>query len=85
MILAFVAMLSVFNSCYDDTKIWEAIEEIKSKISTLITVVEGADGEYYWAVCGNGTPTLLQIDGHKVPVTVIPALKISDDNFWHQV
>lgn len=82
MILAFVAMLSVFNSCYDDSKIWEAIEEIKSKISTLITVVEGADGEYYWAVCGNGTPTPLQIDGQKVPVSVIPALKISDDNYW---
>lgn len=82
MILAFVAMLSVFNSCYDDTKIWEAIEEIKSKISTLITVVEGSDGEYYWAVCGNGTPTPLQIDGKKVPVTVLPALKISADNMW---
>lgn len=85
MILAFAAVLSVFSSCvkeYDDTEIWKAIEELKSQISTLITVVEGSDGEYYWAVCGNGTPSPLQIDGKKVPVTVIPALKISEDNYW---
>ena len=51
MILAFAAVLSVFSSCvkeYDDTEIWKAIEELKSQISTLITVVEGSDGEYYW-------------------------------------
>ena len=85
LILAFAAVLSVFSSCvkeYDDTEIWKAIEELKSQISTLITVVEGSDGEYYWAVCGNGTPSPLQIDGKKVPVTVIPALKISEDNYW---
>lgn len=49
---------------------------------SLITVVKGDDGKYYWATCKDGVSELLMVDGKKVPVTVTPALKISEDNEW---
>lgn len=49
---------------------------------SLVTVTEGEDGKYYWAVCKDGVSSPLLVDGSMVPVTVTPALKISDDNEW---
>lgn len=49
---------------------------------SLITVVKGDDGKYYWAACKDGVSELLMVDGKKVPVAVTPALKISEDNEW---
>lgn len=140
LLLAFAAMLSLLTSCtktdpFDDSKIWDTIEELKNRITalekkvddnvaaiqsmvslgsisswefdaetgkgvitlvdgkkitidqnikgySLITVVKGDDGVYYWAICKDGVSTPLEIDGKKVPVTVTPALKISEDKMW---
>lgn len=49
---------------------------------SLITVTQDSDGEYYWALCKDGQTEFLLINGAKVPVTVTPALKISDSNEW---
>lgn len=132
------AALSVFASCaepFDDTEIWESIDELKSKVAaleaavaenvsaiqsmvsvgsiasweydattgkavikltdgktvtidqtakgySLVTVEQDEDGNYYWAVCKDGVTAPLEIGGKKVPVTVTPSLKISDDNEW---
>lgn len=52
------------------------------KGTSLMTVKKDTDGKYYWAVCKDGVSTFLEIDGKKVPVTVTPALKISENNEW---
>jgi hypothetical protein len=49
---------------------------------SLITVEQGEDGEYYWAVCVDGVSSPLMLDGNKVPVAVTPDLKISEQNEW---
>lgn len=49
---------------------------------SLMTVVEGEDGVWYWAVCKDGVSVLLEVDGKPVPVTVTPDLKISEDKEW---
>ena len=49
---------------------------------SLMTVRKDTDGNYYWAVCENGVSTFLLINEKKVPVTVTPALKISEDKEW---
>ena len=49
---------------------------------SLITVEKDSEGNYYWAICKDGVSSPLEIDGKKVPVTVTPALKISDENEW---
>ena len=49
---------------------------------SLITVVEGEDGKYYWAICKDGVSSPLLVNGSMVPVVVTPDLKISDDNEW---
>ena len=49
---------------------------------SLITVVKGEDDVWYWAVCKDGQSELLEIDGKNVPVTVTPALRISEDKQW---
>ena len=138
IILLLAAALGVFASCsepFDDTEIWESIEELKSKVAaleaavaenvsaiqsmvsvgsiasweydaqtgkavikltdgktvtidqtakgySLITVEKDEDGNYYWAVCKDGVTVPLEIDGKKVPVTVTPSLKISEDKVW---
>lgn len=140
-LIAMMALLCVASvSCddgyrYDDTEIWESIEELKNRITalerkvednvaaiqsmvtlgsikswnydvetgkgvitlldgksitidqtitgySLITVEIGEDGEYYWAICQDGESVPLEIDGNKVPVTVTPDLKISEDDEW---
>lgn len=131
-------MMLMTASCgkdFDDSEIWESIEELKSRVSvleqkvadnisaiqsmvsvgsiaswsydaetgkavitlvggksitidmslegySLITVEKGSDGAYYWALCVDGVSTPLEIDGKKIPVSVTPALKISDSNEW---
>ena len=141
LILALAAVLSLFASCgkeadpFDDTRIWDAIEQLKSRVTALetavaenvsaiqsmvslgsisswefdaetgkavITLLDGKkitisqnmkgyslisvfkddDGVYYWAICKDGVSEPLLIDGKKVPVTVTPALKISEDKMW---
>lgn len=47
----------------------------------LVTVVE-KDGEFWWGICNGGETTLLEIDGKNIPVSVTPALKLSDNNEW---
>ena len=49
---------------------------------SLITVEQDENGEYYWAICVDGVSTPLTVDGKKVPVTVTPALRISEQNEW---
>lgn len=49
---------------------------------SLITVEKDSDGEYYWAICEDGEVAPLLIDGKKVPVSVTPALKLSEQNEW---
>ena len=49
---------------------------------SLITVVKGDDGKYYWALCEDGESSPLLIDGKQVPVTVTPSLKISEGGKW---
>ena len=49
---------------------------------SLITVIQGEDGKYYWAVCKDGVSEPLMINDKMVPVTVTPALKISEDDEW---
>lgn len=49
---------------------------------SIITVEKGEDGKYYWTICNDGVNIPLMIDNKKVPVTVTPALKISEDNVW---
>lgn len=49
---------------------------------SLITVTKGADGVWYWAICRDGVSTPLEINGKKVPVSITPALKISEDQTW---
>ena len=138
IILLLAATLGVFASCsepFDDTEIWESIEELRAKVTaletavaenvsaiqsivsvgsiasweydaqtgkavikltdgktvtidqtakgySLITVEKDEDGNYYWAVCKDGVTVPLEIDGNKVPVTVTPSLKISEDKVW---
>lgn len=85
LILALAAVVSLFASCsntFDDSEIWDAIEELKAQITTFVTVVKGDDGVYYWALSNNGKVTPLEVDGKKVPVTVTPAFRISDDSTW---
>lgn len=85
LILALAAAVSMFASCsepFDDSEIWDAIEDLKAQITTFVTVVEGEDGMYYWALSTNGKVTALEIDGKKVPVTVTPAFRISEDSTW---
>ncbi len=70
---------------YDDTEIWNAVNDLKDKVEALenlITVVQDSDGNYYWAVYKNGKAELLLVDGAKVSVAVLPALKVSEDNEW---
>jgi len=141
LILALAAVLSLFASCgkeadpFDDTRIWDAIEQLKNRVTaletavaenvsaiqsmvslgsisswefdaetgkavitlldgkkitisqnmkgySLISVLKDDDGVYYWAICKDGVSEPLLIDGKKVPVTVTPALKISEDKMW---
>ena len=141
LILALAAVLSIFASCgkeadpFDDTRIWDAIEQLKNRVTaletavaenvsaiqsmvslgsisswefdaetgkavitlldgkkitisqnmkgySLISVLKDDDGVYYWAICKDGVSEPLLIDGKKVPVTVTPALKISEDKEW---
>lgn len=141
LILALAAVLSLFASCgkeadpFDDSKIWDAIEQLKNRVTaletavaenvsaiqsmvslgsisswefdaetgkavitlldgkkitisqnmkgySLISVLKDDDGVYYWAICKDGVSEPLMIDGKKVPVTVTPALKISEDKMW---
>lgn len=141
LILALAAVLSLFASCgkeadpFDDSKIWDAIEQLKNRVTaletavaenvsaiqsmvslgsisswefdaetgkavitlldgkkitisqnmkgySLISVLKDDDGVYYWAICKDGVSEPLLIDGKKVPVTVTPALKISEDKMW---
>lgn len=49
---------------------------------SLLTVVEGEDGEYYWALCDDGQTTPLLVNGKQVPVTVTPALEVSESGEW---
>ena len=49
---------------------------------SLVTVEKAADGEYYWALCTDGEVEPLLIDGKQVPVSVTPALKLSEQNEW---
>lgn len=49
---------------------------------SLVTVVKDADGKYYWALCKDGKSELLLVDGKKIPVSVTPDLKISDNGEW---
>ncbi len=49
---------------------------------SLITVTKGDDDVWYWAICRDGVSTPLVVNGKKVPVSVTPALKISEDNVW---
>lgn len=55
-------------------------QEIKGY--SIITVEKGEDGVYYWALCADGETLPLVIDNKKVPVSVTPALKISEDSEW---
>ena len=138
IILLLAATLGAFASCsepFDDTEIWESIEELRVKVTaleaavaenvsaiqsmvsvgsiasweydaqtgkaviklvdgntftvdqnvkgySLITVEKDEDGNYYWAVCKDGVTVPLEIEGKKVPVTVTPSLKISDNKEW---
>ena len=85
LVLALAAAVSFFGSCsstFDDSEIWDAIEELKAQITSFVTVIQGEDGEYYWAVCKDGKPVALEVDGKKVPVTVTPSFQISKDNTW---
>ena len=62
LILALAAVVSLFASCsntFDDSEIWDAIEELKAQITTFVTVVKGDDGVYYWALSNNGKVTPL--------------------------
>lgn len=49
---------------------------------SIITVEKGEDGMYYWAICKDGVNLPLMVDNKRVPVSVTPALKISQDNEW---
>ena len=49
---------------------------------SIITIEKDETGNYYWALCVDGENLPLMIDNKKVPVSVTPALKISDDNEW---
>ncbi|MBR5498558.1 MAG: hypothetical protein IKV75_00170 [Bacteroidales bacterium] len=49
---------------------------------SIITIEKDENGNYYWALCVDGENLPLMIDNKKVPVSVTPALKISDDNEW---
>lgn len=55
-------------------------QEIKGY--SIITVEKGEDGVYYWSLCADGEILPLLVDNKKVPVSVTPALKISDDSEW---
>lgn len=139
LILTFAAIAALMSSCgkeeFDDSKIWDAIEELKNRVTaleekvndnvaaiqsmvslgsvasweydaqsgkgvitlvdgkkitidqstkgySLVTVTKGEDGVYYWAICKDGVAEPLLIDGKKVPVAVIPDLKISENKEW---
>lgn len=58
--------------------------EINQSISgySIITVEKGEDGMYYWAICKDGANLPLTVDNKRVPVSVTPALKISQENEW---
>ena len=58
--------------------------EINQSISgySIITVEKGEDGMYYWAICKDGVNLPLMVDNKRVPVSVTPALKISQENEW---
>ena len=49
---------------------------------SLVTVEKDENGGYYWAICVDGVSTPLMVDGAKVPVSVTPALKVSEQNEW---
>ena len=49
---------------------------------SLISVEKDENGDYYWAVCVDGVSTPLLADGKKIPVTVTPALRISEQSEW---
>lgn len=49
---------------------------------SLISVEKDENGDYYWAVCVDGVSTPLTVDGKKIPVTVTPTLRISEQNEW---
>lgn len=49
---------------------------------SIITIEKDENGNYYWALCVDGENIPLLIDNKKVPLTVTPALKISNDNEW---
>lgn len=139
MMKAVISAVCIFTavSCdsYDDSEIWDALNELKEKVEALeakvadnvsviqsmvtlesikafefdaeagkvtltlldgktvvidlkvtgyplITVVKEADGNYYWALCKDGSTELLMIGGAKVPVSVTPDLKISSEGEW---
>lgn len=48
----------------------------------LVSVIKDEDGEYYWALCKDGSTDFLLVDGAKVPVVVTPAFKMSDTYEW---
>lgn len=135
LVMAAMVMAVSCGKEFDDSKIWESIEALKTRVAaleqkvadnvtaiqsmislgsvssceydaetgkavitliggktitvnlsvkgySLITVMQGEDGNYYWAICKDGVSVPLEINGKMVPVTVTPALKISDQNEW---
>lgn len=135
MLAAALGSLASCSEPFDDTEIWESIEDLKSRVTaleasvadnvaaiqsmvsvgsiasweydaetgkatikltdgktitvdqtvtgySLVTIEKDEDGNYYWAVCKDGVTAPLEINGKKVPVSVTPSLKISDENEW---
>lgn len=48
----------------------------------FVTVLQDADGKYYWALFKEGKTDFLYVDGAKVPVSLTPSLKIADNEEW---
>ena len=135
MLAAALGSLASCSEPFDDTEIWESIEDLKSRVTaleasvadnvaaiqsmvsvgsiasweydaetgkatikltdgktitvdqtvtgySLVTIEKDEDGNYYWAVCKDGVTVPLEINGKKVPVSVTPSLKISDEDEW---
>ena len=90
---ALQSMVSVgsIQSCEFDAKTGTAVITLldgktltinmNAKGYSLLSVME-ISGEYYWGICEDGQTTQLLIDGKPVPVTVTPALMISETNEW---
>ncbi len=87
-----IVSLESVSSCEFDTENGKVIItlldgkkiEIDRKVTgyPLVSVIQEADGRYYWAVCRDGKTEALVIDGVKVPVSVTPSFKLSEKNEW---